>query len=88
MPEQTNNDAPGADRPSARPGQEPPPRTGEAARPPQDDRRGPPRWGPSGHLEQAAGGHAEEPEADGDPGRLLAGPAVDEDAPQDHQGRR
>ncbi len=34
MPETTNNDAPGADRPSARAGQEGPSKTGSAARPP------------------------------------------------------
>jgi hypothetical protein len=34
MPETTNNDAPGADRPTARAGQEGPSKTGAAARPP------------------------------------------------------
>ncbi len=34
MPETTNNDAPDADRPSARAGQEGPSKTGAAARPP------------------------------------------------------
>ena len=34
MPETTNNDAPGADRPTARAGQEGPSKTGGAARPP------------------------------------------------------
>ena len=34
MPETTNNDAPDADRPTARAGQEGPSKTGAAARPP------------------------------------------------------
>lgn len=36
MPENTNNDAPGADRPTARAGQEGPSSTGAAARPPAE----------------------------------------------------
>jgi hypothetical protein len=36
MPETTNNDAPGADRPTARPDQEGPGRAGGAARPPSE----------------------------------------------------
>ncbi len=34
MPETTQNDAPGADRPTVRPGQETPAKAGGAARPP------------------------------------------------------
>jgi hypothetical protein len=36
MPETTNNDAPGADRPTARAGQEAPAKAGGAARPPRE----------------------------------------------------
>ena len=36
MPENTNNDAPDADRPTARAGQETPSTTGGAARPPSE----------------------------------------------------
>ena len=36
MPETTNNDAPGADRPTARAGQEAPAKAGGAARPPHE----------------------------------------------------
>ncbi len=67
MPATTNNDAPGADRPTARAGQEGPSKTGGAARPPgemeaEQQAREAVR---SATTEGAAGGAAEQTSADG-----------------------
>ncbi len=71
MPESTNNEAPGADRPTARAGQEGPSKTGGAARPPgemaaeREAREAVRSAAAKGAAEGTAGGAAEQTSADG-----------------------
>ncbi len=67
MPATTNNDAPGADRPTARAGQEGPGKTGTAARPPGETaaERQAREAVRSAAAGGAAGGAAEQTSADG-----------------------
>ncbi len=71
MPATTNNDAPEADRPTARAGQEGPSKTGTAARPPgetaaeQEAREAVRSAAAKGAAEGVAGGAAEQTSTDG-----------------------